>query len=96
MSARQLALSLRQAARSRAALNAVRPRHRGLATPVNHAINTESTTLSNGLTVGTFDDCAAWTSSCGGIQRSAFVWANQDPNVSGFDLHVWLNWDEFA
>jgi len=52
MASRQLALSLKQGLRSRAAINAVRsPVTRGLATPVSHGSKTESTTLSNGFTV---------------------------------------------
>jgi len=52
MASRRLALNLRQANRSRLALNAVRsPVTRGLAIPVSHGVKTESTTLSNGFTV---------------------------------------------
>lgn len=51
MASRRLALNLNQALRSRAALNSVQPFRRGLATPIHQSINTESTTLSNGLTV---------------------------------------------
>lgn len=51
MASRRLALNLNQALRSRAAINAVRAPIRGLATPVGHGSKTESTTLSNGLTV---------------------------------------------
>ena len=56
MASRSLALSLRQATRSRAALNAVKSRNqspllRGFATPISHGVKTESTTLSNGFTV---------------------------------------------
>ena len=54
MASRRLALNVNQALRNRAALRSVNPVKRGLATPVNpsYQINTESTTLSNGLTVG--------------------------------------------
>ena len=51
MASPRLALNLNQALRSRAALKAVQPIKRGFATPIHHSINTESTTLSNGLTV---------------------------------------------
>ena len=47
----QLALSLRQSLRTRAALRSVRPVTRSFATPVSHGAKTESTTLSNGFTV---------------------------------------------
>ena len=53
MASRRLALNINQHLRSRAALNSIRgpiPR-RGLATPISQGISTESTTLSNGLTV---------------------------------------------
>ena len=50
MASRRLALNLNQALRSRAALRSIQPVKRGFATPVSHGINTESTTLSNGLT----------------------------------------------
>lgn len=51
MASRRLALNLNQALRSRAALRHLQPERRGFATPVNHELTTESTTLSNGLTV---------------------------------------------
>jgi hypothetical protein len=55
MASRQLALSLQQGMRSRAAINAVKssrsPITRGLATPVAYGSKTESTTLKNGFTV---------------------------------------------
>lgn len=51
MASRWLALNLKQAVRSRTALNSLQPFRRGLATPIHQSINTESTTLSNGLTV---------------------------------------------
>lgn len=50
MASRRLALNLKQALRSRAALRYLQPEKRGFATPVNHELTTESTTLSNGLT----------------------------------------------
>ena len=52
MASRRLALNLNQALRSRAALKAIQPYKRGFATPIHQQqINTESTTLTNGLTV---------------------------------------------
>ncbi len=68
MASRRLALNLTQGLRNRAALNAVAPLKRGFATPVvKNGVKTESTTLSNGLTVRmeirsdgkllTFSDC---------------------------------------
>jgi hypothetical protein len=52
MASRRLALNLTQGLRNRAALNAVSPLKRGFATPViKNGVKTESTTLSNGLTV---------------------------------------------
>lgn len=50
MASRRLALNLKQAVRSRAALRHLQPERRGFATPINHELTTESTTLSNGLT----------------------------------------------
>ena len=53
MASRRLALNLAQGLRGRAGLNAVAPLRRGFATPVvKNGVKTESTTLSNGLTVG--------------------------------------------
>ena len=52
MASRRLAYQFNQALRSRAALRSIQPRHRGFASPINHQIKTESTTLNNGLTVG--------------------------------------------
>jgi hypothetical protein len=54
MASRRLALNLAQGLRNRAALGAA-PLKRGFATPVanSHGVKTESTTLSNGLTVCT-------------------------------------------
>jgi len=51
MASRRLALNIKQALRSKAALNSIQPRIRGFATPIHQGINTESTTLANGLTV---------------------------------------------
>lgn len=52
MASRRLALNLTQGLRSRAALNTVAPLKRSFATPVvKNGVKTESTTLSNGLTV---------------------------------------------
>jgi hypothetical protein len=52
MASRRLALNLSQGLRGRAGLNAVAPLRRGFATPVvKNGVKTESTTLSNGLTV---------------------------------------------
>ena len=53
MASRRLALNLNQALRSRAALRAIAPTKRSFATPINKSIQTESTTLSNGLTIAT-------------------------------------------
>jgi processing peptidase subunit beta len=51
MASRRLALNLSQGLRGRG-LNAVAPLKRGFATPVvKNGVKTESTTLSNGLTV---------------------------------------------
>lgn len=52
MASRRLAYSFNQALRSRAALRSIQPLRRGFATPVDHLVKTESTTLNNGLTVG--------------------------------------------
>lgn len=54
MASRRLALNLNQALRSRAALKSIQPIKRGFATPIHQGINTESTTLSNGLTVSIY------------------------------------------
>ena len=52
MASRRLALNLSQGLRGRAGLNAVAPLRRGFATPVvKNGVKTETTTLSNGLTV---------------------------------------------
>lgn len=52
MASRRLALNLSQGLKGRAGLNAVAPLRRGFATPVvKNGVKTESTTLSNGLTV---------------------------------------------
>ena len=53
MASRRLALNLAQGLRGRAGLNVVAPLRRGFATPVvKNGVKTQSTTLSNGLTVG--------------------------------------------
>jgi hypothetical protein len=54
MASRRLALNLQQGMRSRAGLtrSAVQPLKRTFATPTSHGSKTESTTLSNGFTVG--------------------------------------------
>lgn len=58
MASRQLALNLQRSMRSRAAINSVKSQQRpsawtrGLATPISYGSKTESTTLSNGFTVG--------------------------------------------
>ncbi|KAL9640332.1 MAG: hypothetical protein Q9164_000335 [Protoblastenia rupestris] len=65
MASRRLALNVNQALRSRAALCSLQPVRRGFATPVNHGINTESTTLSNGLTIATEHSPWAQTSTVG-------------------------------
>jgi hypothetical protein len=54
MASRRLALNLSQSLRNRAALNSISPLKRGFASPVQsnkNGVKTESTTLSNGLTV---------------------------------------------
>lgn len=65
MASRRLALNLNQALRSRAALNSISPIRRGFATPIHKGINTESTTLSNGLTIATEHSPWAQTSTVG-------------------------------
>ncbi|KAF2864846.1 mitochondrial-processing peptidase-like protein subunit beta [Massariosphaeria phaeospora] len=69
MASRRLALNLRQAMRSRAAINAVKtgysPLTRGLATPITYGSKTESTTLSNGFTIATEHSPWAQTSTVG-------------------------------
>lgn len=66
MASRALALSLRQAARSRTALKSLSPLvQRGFATPVSHGAKTESTTLSNGFTIATEHSPWAQTSTVG-------------------------------
>jgi processing peptidase subunit beta len=52
MTARRVALSLQQGLRTRTALNSLTKR-RNFATPINYGTTkTETTTLSNGFTVG--------------------------------------------
>merc|ERR1712225_109456 len=66
MASRRLALNLTQGLRSRAALNTVSPLRRGFATPVvKNGVKTESTTLSNGLTIATEHSPWAQTSTVG-------------------------------
>ncbi|EEH09782.1 mitochondrial processing peptidase subunit [Histoplasma capsulatum var. duboisii H88] len=65
MASRRLALHFNQALRSRAALNAVQPVKRGFATPVTVPTTTQSTTLSNGLTIATEYSPWAQTSTVG-------------------------------
>ncbi|EDN05739.1 mitochondrial processing peptidase subunit [Histoplasma capsulatum] len=65
MVSRRLALHFNQALRSRAALNAVQPLKRGFATPVTVPTATQSTTLSNGLTIATEYSPWAQTSTVG-------------------------------
>ncbi|KAI9702719.1 MAG: hypothetical protein M1820_006103 [Bogoriella megaspora] len=65
MASRRLALNLQQSMRSRSAINAIKPRVRGLATPVSHGAKTESTTLSNGFTIATEHSPWAQTSTVG-------------------------------
>ncbi|EON67223.1 mitochondrial-processing peptidase subunit beta [Coniosporium apollinis CBS 100218] len=65
MASRRLALNLQQSLRNRTALNAVKQRTRGLATPVSHGSKTESTTLSNGFTIATEHSPWAQTSTVG-------------------------------
>jgi processing peptidase subunit beta len=63
MASRRLALNLTQGLRNRASLNTVAPLRRGFATPVvKNGVKTESTTLSNGLTVR--DGSSGDTKSC--------------------------------
>ncbi|CAD6594361.1 MAG: hypothetical protein ASARMPREDX12_008745 [Alectoria sarmentosa] len=64
MASRRLALNLNQALRSRAAVKSIQPL-RGFATPIHQGINTESTTLSNGLTIATEHSPWAQTSTVG-------------------------------
>ncbi|MDI1490255.1 MAG: Mitochondrial-processing peptidase subunit beta [Ramalina farinacea] len=64
MASRRLPLNLNQALRSKAALRAIQPKRR-FATPSSHGINTESTTLSNGLTIATEHSPWAQTSTVG-------------------------------
>lgn len=55
MASRRLAFQLNQALRSRAALKSIQPVKRGFASPVTLPSRTQSTTLSNGLTVRSLD-----------------------------------------
>ncbi|KAH0565810.1 hypothetical protein GP486_000802 [Trichoglossum hirsutum] len=65
MASRRLALNLSQSLRNRAAVRSVRPLQRGFATPVSNGSKTESTTLSNGLTISTEHSPWAQTSTVG-------------------------------
>ncbi|GAM42709.1 mitochondrial processing peptidase complex beta subunit [Talaromyces pinophilus] len=65
MASRRLAQQFNQALRSRAALKAVQPVKRGFATPVGLPSRTQSTTLSNGLTIATEHNPYAATSTVG-------------------------------
>ncbi|KAI9820123.1 MAG: hypothetical protein M1832_003830 [Thelocarpon impressellum] len=65
MASRRLALNLQQGLRNRAALASIRPGRRGLATPINNGAETQSTTLSNGLTIATEHSPWAQTSTVG-------------------------------
>lgn len=66
MASRRLALNLAQGVRNRAAFGAA-PLKRGFATPVasRHGVKTETTTLSNGLTIATEHSPWAQTSTVG-------------------------------
>jgi len=65
MAPSRLITRLPQALRSQKALSALRSGRRGLATPVSHGAITESTTLSNGLTIATEHSPWAQTSTVG-------------------------------
>ncbi|PGH12064.1 mitochondrial-processing peptidase subunit beta [Polytolypa hystricis UAMH7299] len=65
MASRRLAFNLNQALRSRAALKAVQPVKRGFASPVILPTTTQSTTLTNGLTIATEYSPWAQTSTVG-------------------------------
>ena len=82
MASRRLALNLNQALRSRTALNSVRPIRRGLATPVDHSVKTESTTLSNGLTVGYNRGIYDTRQPLTGVDRNRTL-------AMGADVHRW-------
>ncbi|KAI9885863.1 MAG: hypothetical protein M1823_002342 [Watsoniomyces obsoletus] len=62
MASRQLAQHFSRSLRSRAALRSLK---RGFATPVHHGVQTESTTLQNGLTIATEHSPWAQTSTVG-------------------------------
>lgn len=66
MASRRLALNLAQGLRNRSALGAA-PLKRNFATPVTsrHGVKTETTTLSNGLTIATEHSPWAQTSTVG-------------------------------
>ncbi|KAL8741509.1 MAG: hypothetical protein Q9190_005897 [Brigantiaea leucoxantha] len=65
MASRRLALNLNHALRNRTALRSIQPLQRGFASPVANGITTESTTLSNGLTIATEHSPWAQTSTVG-------------------------------
>ncbi|KAH8699017.1 putative mitochondrial processing peptidase beta subunit [Talaromyces proteolyticus] len=65
MASRRLASQFNQALRNRAALKGVQPVKRGFATPVGVPSKTQSTTLSNGLTIATEHNPYAATSTVG-------------------------------
>ncbi|KAI9753849.1 MAG: hypothetical protein M4579_004977 [Chaenotheca gracillima] len=65
MASRRLALNLSQSLRNRKAIASLQPLTRGLATPINHGIKTESTTLKNGFTIATEHSPWAQTSTVG-------------------------------
>ncbi|KAI9682850.1 MAG: hypothetical protein M1829_006284 [Trizodia sp. TS-e1964] len=65
MASRRLALNLAQSLRNRTAINSVKSLKRGFATPVVNGSTTESTTLSNGLTIATEHSPWAQTSTVG-------------------------------
>ncbi|MCJ1479197.1 hypothetical protein MMC13_007881 [Lambiella insularis] len=65
MASRRLALNLNHALRSRTALKSLQSSKRGFATPLSHGATTESTTLSNGLTIASEHSPWAQTSTVG-------------------------------
>ncbi|KAI4146847.1 MAG: hypothetical protein LQ340_005787 [Diploschistes diacapsis] len=65
MASRRLALNLLQASRAQKAIRSIQPWKRSLATPISHGVTTESTTLSNGLTIATEHSPWAQTSTVG-------------------------------
>lgn len=65
MASKRLAMTLHQGLRSQRALRSLKPQGhnltRSLATPVSHGSTTESTTLSNGFTVGPLSLSMDWS-----------------------------------